>query len=264
MFDRPIPQPKTIFLHIIKTGGMTFRRTLQSLYAARFHVIADPALPAVEQALAAHDCVEFHIAPNNGDWIQLHQQVAQQDRWDLFEGHNLFTMLREPVDQILSNFFFMQSVRTQVEPVMQAAGLVFPETLDQFLDNPCYCNNQTAFLVAKSQQPTDLATAADLTHAIDLINRLHIHIGLTERYSDSMRVFESVTGLRVDPAAIRIMNRNASRPAADTVPQRTRDRIRSQSQLDLALYTFALDAFEQDLARHTAPPRAFSFDARQP
>ena len=251
---------KTVFFHVMKTGGMTFRGILSSIYGDRFHVCADPSLSSVQTQLAKYDCIEFHVMPHRNDWVNLHAEVASGSRWDLLEGMNIFTMFREPVEQILSLYYFMLKIRPDIEPLMLANGVAFPESIDEFLDYRENFNNQTAFVVGKSQHGGRFVGRDDLLGAQRIIRRLDMHVGLTERFDDSLRVFQAVTGRRLPPrSGIVIENRNEMRPAIETISPKVKGRIREQSELDVELYRFAQERFAGDFARYVQPERFFSF-----
>ena len=237
---------KTVFLHVMKTGGTTFRSILSSIYGSQFHVCTNSALDNVERDLASFDCLELHLSNSPRGWVHHHSELAEQRRWDLLEGRNIFTMFRNPVDQILSNYFSMQRLRTQIEPRMAAIGVKFPETIEQYLDHKANFNNQTAFILGKSQKPGDYLDRNDLDEAITVLDRLQVHIGLTERFAESLAVFESVTGLTAP--AYETRNQTSGRPTLHDVSPNIRQRIADQSQLDLELYAFAKSRFSNDLA----------------
>jgi hypothetical protein len=251
---------KTVFLHVMKTGGMTFRGILSSIYGDGFHVCEDPALSSVKAQLAKYDCVEFHMMPHQNDWVNLHAEVAAENRWDLLEGMNIFTMFREPVEQIISLYYFMLKIRKDIEPLMKASGVVFPETIDEFLNYRENYNNQTAFLVGKSQHGGRFVGSDDLAEAQKIVRRLGIHVGLTERFDDSLRVFQKVTGCKLPSASgIIIENRNQMRPPMKAISSKVKDRIREESVLDLELYAFARERFVEDFFLYVQPARRFSF-----
>ena len=240
---------KIVFLHAVKTGGTTFRNQLAALYGQGFHMCVDASLSAVQRDLDQYDCVELHIRnmPPMG-WVCLHAELAAQDRWDLLENRDIFIMFREPVDQILSNYFYMVSLRARIEPRMKAIGVAFPESIEDFLDCREHFNNQTAFVLGKSQQGGDVVGPADLAKAKDILQRLKIHVGLTERYDDSVRIFEQVTGKKMP--AVPNANRTPGRLRVDQISSEIQNRIRERSSLDIELYRFATELFTQDVERY--------------
>jgi hypothetical protein len=248
---------RSVFLHVSKTGGMTFRKILSTIYGDSLHVMDDPSFEAIESALAKFDCVEFHSMPYQNDFVHLHTELKRRDRWDLLDGRNVFTMFREPVAQTLSMFYFMGTIRSLLEPTFKASGVPFPDKLEEILDQPAYFNNQLAFLAGKSRWSESL-TAQDLSDAKAMLLRVRAHIGLTERFADSLHVFEEVTGRQIPGRQVHNQNQNSFRVPLEAVSNKVRDHIREQSGLDNELYDFAKELFYEDLA-HCSPVRSYSF-----
>ncbi len=250
---------KTFFFHILKTGGVTFRSILTGLYGSAFEICYDPTVESIEGSLKTARCLEFHTLQFAGRLTHMHAEIDRLDRWDLMDGHHAFTMLREPVDQTVSLFYHMQRKRPRVERLYQRMGAVFPETLEQYLESPHHFNTQTSFLANRQQLTAAHAlTRADLEKAKDVLVKRRIHVGLTERFSDSMNIFESVTGLKIPGDQVTIENRNHARPALSEIPLKLRDRIREQSALDVELYAFGRELFLEELS-HGKPSRRSIF-----
>ncbi len=250
---------KVVFLHVMKTGGMTFRRILASIYGDSFHVVENPEIEAVQEALAKYDCVEFHTSYYQGDYAHMHSKVVAEKRWDVLAGTDAFVMLRDPVDQVISQFYYMQRQRALIEPAYQVNGIPFPETIEQYLQNPVHLNNQLAFLVGKYRlKPGNDVTREDLELVKEMMVRLNIHPGLTERFAESLHIFETITGRQVPDGQILNQNQNAERLPLQAIPAATKDLIRSMSALDDELYTFAREMFAKDLAL-CGPAREYTF-----
>ncbi len=166
-----------------------------------------------------------------------------------FAGTDVFTMFRDPVDQVVSQYFYLHHKRALLEPAYKLNGMKFPETMDQYLDNPIHLNNQLAFLVGKYRmKPGNDVTLADLDAAKEMLIQLNVHPGLTERFAESLHIFETITGRRVPGGQILNLNQNPDRLPLEAISARTKDRIRELSELDNVLYAFARDLFMKDVA----------------
>jgi hypothetical protein len=149
--------------------------------------------------------------------------------------------------------------RAIIEPAYKANGRPYPESIDEFLDDPAHVNNQLAFLAAKYQlKPGNDVGRDDLDSVKAMLIELDAHPGLTERFAESLHVFERVTGRRLASGQVLNQNANPNRLPLEAIPARVKDRIRELSALDIELYEFAGEMFENDLAR-CGPAREYSF-----
>lgn len=250
---------KAVFFHVMKTGGMTFRKILASIYEESFHVCEDPSIEAVSAALAKYDCIEFHTLPFKGDFVHMHAELIEQNRLDLLDGCDVFTMLREPVDQVVSQYFYTLKNRAFIEPTYKVNGIPFPGSLEEYLEGPYHFNNQLAFLLAKYPlTSTTPLNRDDLEAAKQMLTRLRAHVGLTERFADSLHFFEQVTGRRVPGNQVLNQNTNPDRPPLEAVSASIREGIRERSALDIELYEFGRELFFADFARYGSAPQ-YSF-----
>jgi hypothetical protein len=240
---------KAVFFHVLKTGGMTFRGILSSIYGDAFHVCGDPSIDAIIGALARFDCLEFHTLPYRGDFVHMHAELARRRRWDLLAGCDVFAMFRDPVDQAISQYFYMVEKRDFIEPAYRANGVPFPESLEQYAESPWHFNNQLAFLIGKYQLASkEPLRPQDLAEGKDVLLRLQVHAGLMERYADALHVFETVTSRQIPGRRIENRNQNPRRLPLGAIPAAIKEQIRRQSSLDIELYEFARTLFEKDIA----------------
>ena len=251
--------PKIAFFHVMKTGGVTFRRILSTIYEDAFQVCYDPTVDAVQQVLTRSQCIEFHSFQFQGRLTNMHSELARLNRWDVLDGCACFTMLREPVDQMISLYQFVTRQRFFVEPVYLANGLTFPESLEQYVESSFHFNLQTAFLADRYPLEEGSAVSAqDLTRAKDMLQRVQMHVGLTERFADSMNVFEAVSGRVIPGTTIHNENRNPDRVPVSAIPEKLKEKIREHNHLDLELYALGQEMFQQDFAR-CGPTRDYVF-----
>jgi hypothetical protein len=87
----------------------------------------------------------------------MHSGLTGHDRLEVLEGHNCFTMLREPVDQAISLYYYLLRRRMYVEPVYLTRGIRFPESFEEYIDGVYHFNLQTAFFANKHQLNEDSA-----------------------------------------------------------------------------------------------------------
>lgn len=248
-----MPKQQVVFIHLLKTGGTTFRSILRSIYGEQFFVCQDPSIGSVEAALATYECVEFHVATNEHQSLIGHSELFRQRRWDLLRNASIFTMFRDPVDQYLSYYYYLCSIRPSVEPFMNSVGLKFPGSIEEMVTEPISFNDQLAFLLGRRNHGDHCVNQADLEDAKKILVDLDVHVGLTERFSDAVNVFEAVTQKTVARTEIVDQNRNAARPPRDAVAPSIIEQIRKMNYLDQALYDFGRELLYNDLSRIVKP-----------
>lgn len=246
---------KIAFFHVMKTGGMTFRKILKTIYGDSFRLSNEASLEKVQQEIAGFDCVEFHVMPEGNRFFYPHSSLVQGRRWDLLAGRESFTMLRNPSDRYVSQYYYLVSIRERIEPAMNANGYTFPASILSFGGK----NEQVGFLTGRF--PDDGGgeiNRRDLELAKEMLVSLGVHVGVMERFADSMNVFETVTGLKIAGDAIQVENRNRQRRPLASIPRYVQGLIRERNELDVELYEFGKELFLQDLAR-CRPTREYSF-----
>ncbi len=238
---------KVAFFHVPKTGGITFRGVLQRMYEDSFIECQDPSLDAICENLRKFACVEFHVPLHSGNWAYTHSELANNNCWNVLNGREIFTMLRNPVEHIVSSYSYQLAARQFLEPHMfKPFGIPFPETLEEFVELPWYFNNQVHFLSGQISKPSFEFSQDDLAKVKDWLVELKVHVGLTERYADSLHVLEQVTGRKIRDNRIEKLNENPNRIPLDKIPNWLKDKICKQSALDLELYEFGKKLFEEE------------------
>lgn len=240
---------KVVFFHVMKAAGMTFRGILQKLYGDQFHVVEDPEVDRIAAAFQQFQCLEFHTVPYRGDFQHMTACLVPQRRWDVLQGAQCFTTVREPASQVLSQYFYMVAKRSWIEPAYRLHQIPFPETLEQYLDQPWHFNNQTAFLAGVYQLGVPAAlTSTDLDNVKTMISDLDIRVGLMEHFPESLRIFEAVTGCSI--GHFENQNENPARPPLESVAPQIHQAILERSSFDVALYEFARQRYLADAARY--------------
>jgi hypothetical protein len=241
---------KVVFLHIAKTGGISFRRILQSLYQDSFCVCKDPTIPGIAATIAKFDAVELHSIRTAQRDLHLQGELIRQRRTDLLDGAEVFTMLRDPVDHAISTYYYGVQQRGKFESFYSSSNWSFPESLEAFVDMSDGLNGQVANLVGKYWGMDGEKTREDLELAKAMLVQKRVHVGLTERFPDSVRILQKVIGRQILDQMMPLENRNHNRPTLEAVPERLKQRIRDRSQLDQELYDFGKKLFLTELERY--------------
>jgi len=230
-----------IFLHIPKTAGTTLNRILDWEYnPLRIFSINGRYFRTSYQKLT--NCPPGRLA-----------------RMQLFRGHmpfglhrflprpaNYITVLRDPVERTISEYFFAVNRRVHRQH-RQISRL----TLEEYVSSSPYNNAQTKLIAGQSSDYDFLAGDCDakmLAAAQDNLSRHFSFIGLTERFEESLALAKVLFGWKVRRyASFRI---TPGRPKCEAIPEHTRALIAEYNRFDLALYEHGADLFKEALAKH--------------
>jgi len=241
---------KVVFLHVAKTGGISFRRILRNHFRESFHVCGVPTIAGIETAMRKYDAVELHSIRTPGRDVHLQGELLRQGRCDLLAGADVFTMLRDPVDHVVSMYFYAVEERQKRPPNYALENWTFPDSLEAFVDRRDGLNGQLANLVGKNWGMDGEKTREDLELVKAMLVKNRVHVGILDRFADSVRVFEDVVGVAAPDESIPIENRTLSRPSLRAVPEKLKQLIRDRSALDQELYEFGRKLFLEDFAAY--------------
>jgi galactose-3-O-sulfotransferase len=240
-----------LFLHIPKTAGTT----LQMILARQF----------------ARDRT-YTILGNPGDSVRafIGWPAEERERIQLVKGHMQFglhhhtgspatyiTMLRDPVDRVISEYFFLlRSTDVPGREEVVARGM----TLNDYVrhrDSIQIGNTQTRMLsgvekvnarlwrggIGPNQPPGDIDI---LALAKKNLRERFTLAGLSERFDESLLLLRRLLGFRRHLCYVNY-NVTAGRPAKDELPREMIQLIEQHEELDMALYEYAERRFEEQL-----------------
>ncbi len=234
-----------LFMHLPKTAGYSVRMLLASLFpqgevSGNYPVTPMPATDAEE--LDQHRVIVGHIS-----W----EDVAAY-----FPARILFTFLREPIDRCLSVYgFFRQQVERPLIPLGKIQGLnnadeatslarqLSPEDFFRS-DHPHIrqnVENRMAWQLAYRagiEQRGGLDAAEVLLRAKKNLNAFSF-VGLYERIPEEMPRLLSLLGLP-NTHQLPLLNQTKKRLALSDISARTREVIERLTELDRAVYEWAL------------------------
>ena len=245
---------KVVFLHCVKTGGTTFSRVLQRLYGDSYTFFDDDAADVFAQRLASFDCIEVHAILRGDQLVWGTKNIMKESNRPLLTGTKVFVMFRDAVDCYISNFYQSKKFAKKLERTAAWSRSV-PRTLDEYLEDPRFSNLQLKFLLGKDPDDGGALTDADLQDAKRLISTVGIKVGILERYSESLHLFEHVTGCKIPLGIVVVRNKNRVPEAQREIDETTRQRIRDMNVLDQGLYDFAKKVFGDQIAGCGPSPR---------
>lgn len=263
------PTEKVLFLHIPKTAGTTLAAVLEQHFD--YHKIAPFLFPRDLPRIDASNFDQYHYFRGHIDYDVMVK---------LLEAEPIcMTMLRDPVERYISAFAQLQrngQEALQLNPEQNRPLHIFAQlNLPQFFDNipPQLLlfkararNRQTRMITSRYRfkELTEMFAAYstyDSNSAFFVGEELEIEpeqllaeakyrlsnmafFGLTERFQDSLFLMAFTFGL---PPLVDYQKLNVapSRPRQDNLPPETVQQIRDENQLDLQLYAYAQQLFQQ-------------------
>jgi hypothetical protein len=227
-----------IFLHVPKTAGTTLNRLIEWEY------------PLFE--IYSVDPVFFRWSAS-----RLWQLPARRlKRTRMFKGHMVFglhkilpqpatyiTVLREPIERVISAFYFMRSYI--LHPLYWQLRRD-NWTLEDFVRRSRRENVQCKIIAgAEYEKP---CTAEICERAKENLVRYFDVVGLSERFEESLALMKLRFGWKLQRYSS--FNVTRARPKKRDLPQSTLDLIIERDSFDLALYECAAKLFEDAVNKH--------------
>jgi hypothetical protein len=218
-----------IFIHIPKTAGSTLLRIMEREYGdAMFHVSAlqpiDRLLSLPAGRLDRLRAVAGHIP------FGLHELLDRPATY--------VTLLREPVDRIVSHFAYaVRSPRSPLHAQVEAAGYNLGRYVVEAPAAAYFNNGQTRLLGANDPRKTSPATEGTLVRAKVNLSRHFAVTGITDRFDESLLLMAETFGWSMVPYRREKVSPN--RP--ERVTKQDAQVIIERNRLDSQLYAFAAE-----------------------
>jgi Galactose-3-O-sulfotransferase len=229
-----------IFLHLPKAAGSTLNRLIECEYPLSQIYSVDPV---------------FYR------WSWAHLQRLSKERLRrtrVFKGHMLFglhailpqpatyiTVLREPVDRVLSAFYFMRSY--PLHPLYWRLR-VGDYTIEDFVRRSRRENVQCKILAGVDYYTP--CTNQICEAAKENLERHFSVIGLRERFEESLALMKARFGWKLRNYSS--FNVSRTRPGKADLPASTLDLIAEKNSFDMSLYEFAANRFQSAVTLQAA------------
>ncbi|MDA9563195.1 sulfotransferase family protein [Flavobacteriales bacterium] len=214
-----------IFIHIPKTGGTTINTAMHNVY---WQTDIDFNYRHIDLKTKYS---------TSGDIFE----IANRDK---YRDYNIFTMLRDPLDRVISEYYFLRERKEFINLLNKP-----PQTFRDYYSNPQTHNYMTGFLVGKRIYDKKPTTKEDLERVIDAIDSLPIHVGIFEHFAESLGYFSAVADIQWSKN-ITAKRMTFNRPKKDELPEEVKAEIRNFNQLDQKLYNYCLDKFSEQKTRY--------------
>ena len=221
-----------IFLHIPKAAGSTLNRVIAQNYPpAAILKVGGKTDAALRDALTS----EVRLIAGHRRF-GMHAQLSRPFTY--------ITVLRDPVERVLSQYHFVK--RLAEHPLHRAVASGELSLRDYGRQTP---DSQTRYLAGSNTDDAGLLEQAQA----NLVTHFAV-AGLTERFDETVVLLQRALGWRVRPFTN--SNVSAGRPKSAGHSREDLDAIRECNRLDLALYDFARERFERQIAEQGAGFRA--------
>lgn len=234
-----------IFLHVPKTAGMTLRHVLASRYRPReTFVIGNDINADIRRFVAMEARRRERIRLLMGHMsFGLHEFLTPGSRY--------VTVLRHPVDRVLSEYRFLKT-NTRHPLHEQVAAMSLAEYLERDVSGQA-ANGQTR-LLSGSHEPgspgipgSESLDESSVARALDNIERYFVLAGTQERFEESLLLMARRLGWRTWPFFV-VRNVTGTRVNHPAEGDDARARIESFNRLDMALYRAVSERIDRMIA----------------
>jgi hypothetical protein len=221
-------QPLVVFVHIQKTAGKSLRQLLYRQYKRRRTRLVKNYFTQAENSetfvreLAASPPPDLRVAHG-------HMLFWPDHGWP--EGTEFFTMLRDPVDRVISHYYWLR-----------ARNEKFQKTLGQAVADGSIEDNLQTRVISALMPPFGELPQEALERAIERLESFSV-VGLTERFDESVVLLTRTFGWR--RMVYTRENVTPNRKPRDEISDEEIELIREHNALDLELHAAARRHFKR-------------------
>lgn len=225
---------KIIFIHIPKTGGSTFTNLLRCIFQP------DNKKLSHFITFLKKDDIEIyikHLQFNHPKRLSMCGDIFQDLCYDKYKNYKIYTIIRHPVDRIVSEFIFQKYILRNGPKIRK----INVDTFHEYIEDSRTWNYQTSFLLGNGLLTENKITEIDYNHIIYIIEKYNIFVGVTEDYDNFLNLFQENTGIRLTELTeqIEILKESNKEYKSEIIlTDNLIDRILENNKWDYKLYKY--------------------------
>jgi hypothetical protein len=237
-----------IFHHIPKTAGSTLNAVIDGNYErSTVFRVESPIVPSLEKfkALPSEERRRLRVVRGHAAW-GLHEHL---------DGPCVYvTMLRDPVDRVVSNYYFvLSSPKHNLHEQVVSGNLSLKDYVEKGV-NRQMDNGQVRALSGKGTGLGDAVGYGECTQdmlelAKHNLSNGYALAGLTERFDVSLLLMKRLLGWK--KTFYRRQKVTRERPSLSEIARDARLAIEDRNRFDLELYRLASKLFERHLEKQS-------------
>ncbi len=227
-----------IFLHIPKTAGTTLNRVMERQYekGTIWEIGLDQASMDRFTNLPEEERAQLRLVKGHRHF-GLHEYLPKPSTY--------ITFLRNPVDRVLSNYYYLKGNRRHVHH----ENIVNMNVMEFVNSRYSAKNVETKYLTGQAgMQPGGECTEEDLLKAKKNLSEYFTMVGITERFDESLLLLKKALGWN----NVYYVKQNVSknRPPRETLSEEDRKEIAKLNDYDMQIYDYALGLFEDQIKQY--------------
>ncbi|KAM9983855.1 hypothetical protein ACTFIY_000566 [Dictyostelium cf. discoideum] len=234
-----LPKPH-IFIHVPKAAGSSlggiFKRNEKRdkfVHHWKHPSYSDLESTMQKDSIFGHIRYGLHFYFNDNDPTRVPENPYGLNKY------SYMTMLREPVDRVISNYYYHRQNRK--DPFHE---LAMNHNLTEWIKVAAAGNNEQARMIC-GMGWEDFGNQTIYDMALHHLKYTFKFVGITEQFTESLVLFSHYSGFQ----NIRYskINTGRQRVSVDKIPDDLRKEIEERNWIDVALYKMALDIYNKQI-----------------